>query len=367
MLFQIHRLLGVIAAVYILIVSASGVALVFDNELSNLLCPGPKIVVKEQKAPLQIIVANAEKSFPGYSVTGLSFPAEPERPVDVFASKDEGSWIQCIADPYSGNIFGLKQKSAVMEFIRELHYNLLLENGRRMNGIGAVCVVLIAVTGIAVACRGLIKCLTGLIKQASTNTKQKNLSVHSTIGICVLPFLILQSVGGIYFGFPNLFQKVLNRFVPVSAQQQPYKPISEENHNHEFRVENQLPGSQIDQLVATAKVCAKNENAFVDRISFPDKYNPTVQIWLKDSASSSPADPKTKVCLSPTTGKVVSLSPSQKPPLGDVIIQWLLSFHAGTLCGPASKCAWLLLGFMPAVLVITGLLSLARRNKESAI
>ncbi|MBS1953346.1 MAG: PepSY domain-containing protein [Cyanobacteria bacterium SZAS-4] len=364
MLFQIHKIFGVVSALYIIIMSLSGVALVFHDDLSDFLCATPKVVVQEAKATLSQIIENTEQFFPNHKVTGLIFSPDAERAIDVFASKEEGKFIQCLADPYTGKILGLKQTNAVLQFLRDLHFNLLTgSTGRTANGVGASCLLLLAVTGVAVSLQRYSKALFTMLKNTFRPEKLIARNLHITVGICALPFLIFQSIGGVYFGFPAVFQRCLNCIAPVSALKGAKElPANAEKLESKEHINNSAK-SQIDQIVLKAKSCSAKP-AFVERIAFPNKKSSAVQIWLRDSSSHDASAPKTKVFLSPTTGEVLALSTPESTPAGDTIIQWLLDFHFGKLFGILSKCAWLVIGLTPAVLAVTGLQMLI--NKSNA-
>ena len=361
MLFQIHKWIGLVAAVYIVVISVSGVAIVFHHELGDLLCPLPKVVVRDQKIPLNKIIENLERSAPGYKVTGLLLPPESQRPMDVYMSQGDGKWLDCLIDPYTGQNFGLRKKNKVLEFIRDLHFNLLLgQPGRIANGIGGICFLALSISGVVLALVRYPKSLLAFTRQTFKKGKQNDRSVHITLGNFVLLFLIVQSVSGIYFGFPKIFQSGVNIFAPVSALRPSIEPNSvnqfDESKSHQSK-------KRIDQLVDKAKSRVGN-NAVVDRIAFPDNSNNSVQIWLKDSPSSRSKNSLTKVCLSPTTGEVVFFAPSGNAPMGDMILQWLSDFHFGTLFDFTSTCAWVVLGLLPIILVQTGInmFLIQRRN-----
>lgn len=350
--FAIHRWAGAIAAIYILIMSLTGVSLVFYDELNELLCPPPQIVARENQVTFTRIIENTKREFPGYNVTGVIVASERLRPTAVFAAKDGGEKISCEVDPYTGAVLGKKKQSEVLKFIRDLHFNLLAgKTGRMVNGVGAAALLLVSLTGVIVWWRGVSNWLAGFKMQLSGNLKRVNWNLHSALGAWVLPFLVLQSIGGFYFGFPQFFEQNLNRFAPVSAQKQLAEPDSDGD-----RSSTKAPATPptIDQLVEIAKEQAK-DSAFVERIAFPDKRRSSVRIWLKDSIDADTNAPRTQVFLAPKTGEVLAVSRSDQPPAGDQIIQWLLRFHFGTWFGITSKCAWLLVGLTPAILSLTGL------------
>jgi uncharacterized iron-regulated membrane protein len=353
--FILHKWIGAIVALYILVMSLTGVSLVFHDELSAWLCPNPAVEGRAERASFGKLIENTELGFPGYKVTGVIVAAEPLQPTSVFAAKGEGEKIHCQVDPYTGTLIGLKKESEVLKFLRELHFNLLNgKTGRAVNGIGAACLFALAVTGIIVWWRGLTNWMQGFRISFSGSLKRVNWSAHSALGAWILPFLLLQSISGFYFGFPTFFEQNLNVFAPVSNQKKIVEPDANEPASLSSAGGGTITKPGIDKLIEIAQAQSRSR-AVVERIAFPDKRRNSVRVWLKDSPVADANAPRTQVFLAPSTGQVLAVSTSESPPAGDQIIQWLLRFHFGTFFGTASKCAWLLVGLTPAVLATTGL------------
>jgi len=352
-IFLIHKWVGVVVALYILLMSLTGVSLVFHDELSAWLCPSPKISVQAERTSFSDIVRNSEKEFLGYKVTGLIVSHENTHPVDVFTATKDGKKIHCEVDPFTGKVLGVKKENDVLKFLRDLHFNLLNgKTGRIANGVGAACLFTLVVTGLVVWWRGITNWLDGFRLPLKGSLKRVVWNLHSVLGIWLLPVLLVWSISGFYFGFPEFFEKNLNAIVPVSSQKKLAEPDdNDSNPEQSPKVSVAIP---IDRFVEIAKK-QSSSRFFVERIAYPDKRRKSVRVWLSDSEYADPNNPRTQVFLDPNSGKVLAVSTSEKPPMGDLIIQLLINIHFGRFLGTISKTAWLLIGLTPAVLSITGL------------
>jgi uncharacterized iron-regulated membrane protein len=372
--FFVHRWVGAVLALYMLVISLTGVSLVFHDELSEWACPSPAVKVLSTTTRYAKIIENSEAAYPGYKVTGLIVPDEESQPIDVFALKGDNERINCQVDPYSGTVLGLKSKNAVLETLRDLHFNLFAgKTGRMVNGAGGLLLALLSITGVVVWWRGVAKWLNGFKMSFRGSMKRINWSIHSALGIWVLPFLLLQATSAFYFGFPNFFEQNLNKFAPVSNQKKLEEPEASKLENEGSNSESGSPGLEpdIDKLISIARQNA-GSNSAVFRIAFPDKRRHSLRIWLKNSMETNENAPTTQVFMAPKTGQVLAVSTSEAPPTGDQIITWLIKLHFGTFAGTISKCAWLFVGLTPAILSLTGLFLFAngiaaRREKKSEL
>ncbi len=373
--FFVHRWVGAVLALYMLVISLSGVSLVFHDELSEWACPSPAVKVLSTKISFAKIIESSEAAYPGYKVTGLIVPDEESQPTDVFALKGDNERINCQVDPYSGTVLGLKSKNAFLETLRDLHFNLFAgKTGRMVNGAGGLLLAVLSLTGVVVWWRGVAKWLNGFKMSFRGSMKRVNWSIHSALGIWALPFLMLQATSAFYFGFPNFFEQNLNAIAPVSNQKKMKEPTTSELTSAGISSEPSYSGPRrsepdIDKLISIARQKA-GFNSAVFRIAFPDKRRNSVRIWLKNSAETNENAPTTQVFMEPKSGQVLAVSTAEAPPAGDQIITWLIKLHFGTFAGTTSKCAWIFVGLTPAILSLTGLFLFAhgiaaRRERKS--
>lgn len=362
LIFTLHKWVGAIVALWLLSQSLSGVSLVFRDELEEMLSPAPAVTVGEKRVTFAALIENTQKKFADYKVTGFICPRSSSRPIQIFAANDREKKLALNADPYTGAILGLKRENEVLEFLADLHHNLLNgKTGRAINGIGASCLFALILTGMVIWWRGIKDWLSGFRVSFKGNFRRVNWNLHSAVGVWALPFLLIWSISGFYFGFTAFFEKSLNAVFPVSAQKQlapPDEKIALEESQDQITGNMAIAAMHgakpdLDKMVQTAIAATPRED-FVERIAFPDKRRPTLRIWLCNSLSAD-SNTKTQVFLDPKSGEVVAVAPSDAAPTGDVILQLLTRLHFGNFWGFASKSIWIFIGLTPAIMAVSGL------------
>ena len=106
----------------------------------------------------------------------------------------------------------------VLEWCVDLHENLLLGTlGRAINGVGAVCLTLLCLTGAVIWWPGITYWRRSLTVNWRASLARVNWDLHNALGFWCLLFVLLWGVSGIYFVFPQPFNAILNFFQPPGA------------------------------------------------------------------------------------------------------------------------------------------------------
>jgi uncharacterized iron-regulated membrane protein len=93
-----------------------------------------------------------------------------------------------------------------VEWIVRLHSNLLAgEVGRFVNGIGAISLTSLAVTGAMIWWPGMKFWRRSLTVNWRSNFPRINWDLHSALGFWAFFFVLLWGISGIYFTFPEWF------------------------------------------------------------------------------------------------------------------------------------------------------------------
>jgi uncharacterized iron-regulated membrane protein len=159
-LFKIHLWTGMIAGLYILVISVTGSAVVFRREFTRWMLTGHS--------------------------RGDPFP-----------------WAM-----------------SVFEWLVDLHDNLLGgHTGRTVNAIGGIAVMVLAITGVVIWWRGAANWARGLMVRRGTGWRRFTFDLHSALGIWIMAFIVLWAISGVYFGFPGLFLAVIEFFEPENFEQ----------------------------------------------------------------------------------------------------------------------------------------------------
>jgi len=92
-----------------------------------------------------------------------------------------------------------------VEWIVDLHENLLFgEDGRFVNGIGAICVIVLCLTGAIIWWPGINNWRRALTVNWESLFARFSWDLHSAMGFWGFLFVLLWGISGFYFSFPNL-------------------------------------------------------------------------------------------------------------------------------------------------------------------
>jgi uncharacterized iron-regulated membrane protein len=99
----------------------------------------------------------------------------------------------------------------------ELHDDLLAgDTGRSVNGMGAVLLIMVALTGIVVWWPGIQRWRRSLVVHRNVKWRRFLWDLHSMMGFWTFGVIILFGLSGAYLGNPELFQDLADRIQPVT-------------------------------------------------------------------------------------------------------------------------------------------------------
>jgi uncharacterized iron-regulated membrane protein len=102
-----------------------------------------------------------------------------------------------------------------IDWVVDLHENLLFgQNGRLVNGIGAIGLTLLILTGIVVWWPGINNWRRALTLNWRASFARFNWDLHSAMGFWGLLFVLMWGLSGFYFAFPNTVNALFAFFDP---------------------------------------------------------------------------------------------------------------------------------------------------------
>src|SRR5439155_23046410 len=99
----------------------------------------------------------------------------------------------------------LYSKVSVEWLVKRDEHLLAGATGRRINGIGAVCLALLCLTGAVIWWPGTTHWRRGLTVDWSAHFPRISWDLHSALGFWFFGFVAIWAVSGIYFAFPQPF------------------------------------------------------------------------------------------------------------------------------------------------------------------
>ena len=194
---------------YIFTMSVTGSVLVYSNELYRAATPSP--IISKDAAPrlTDAELAQAAKHvYQGYDVERMTRPRNPDQAVDVWLRRGKDSKKR-LFDPRGGADLGDSVSTSIRLISKtlELHDDLLAgPRGRKVNGIGAGSLLLLAGTGLAIWWPGIKSWRRSLVLHRGVGWKRSIWHLHSMAGFWSFAFIVVFGLSGIYLSFPEAVQ-----------------------------------------------------------------------------------------------------------------------------------------------------------------
>lgn len=220
-LFQVHLWSGIGVGLYLVVISVTGSILVFRSELRQTFMPQPVFVeaIGERMDSDQILAA-AERVYTDGDVSIFAERDIPTQAVTISVNQ-EGEVQQMLLDPFTGADLGHAMPTGwrATTWLLDLHDNLLSgETGRKFNGIGAILMTLLSVTGIIIWWPGAEMWRRSLTIDFRANWRRLNWTLHSAIGFWTLLFVFMWGFTGIYLCFPQVFTAFVDYVEPFNME-----------------------------------------------------------------------------------------------------------------------------------------------------
>lgn len=214
-----HLWSGIAVGLYILMISVTGSVVEYSNEIYRAATLKP--IISKGSGPRltdQQLAEAARRLYPGYRVLRIGRGRDPDQAVDVWLGRGSHT-SKRLFDPRSGADLGNSVPPGIWLISRllDLHDNLLGgPTGRKVNGLGAFAVIVVAVTGLVIWWPGVKTWRRSLILHRRVGWKRWTWHLHSMIGFWSFAFLLIFGVSGIYLAIPQPFEDLVDRLEPLT-------------------------------------------------------------------------------------------------------------------------------------------------------
>jgi len=217
-LFQVHLWTGLGVGLYVVVISLTGSVLVYRSELRQRFDPQPRTVsVAGTRLSPDALIAATRQVFPEAEIEVWTEPDDPALAVTM-SVEDRGSGRDLLLfDPYTGAYLGnsLPVGWRLTTWTLDLHDNLLGgDTGRTVNGVGALLLAVLSLTGLVIWWPGIDGWRRALVVDWRANWRRVNWSVHSAFGFWTMLFIFMWAFTGIYLAFPEPFAAVVDYLEP---------------------------------------------------------------------------------------------------------------------------------------------------------
>lgn len=347
MLFQAHLWVGVAAALYVLVVSVTGAALVFRIHLQR--AAHPELLTAGNDGPqadVATVLESVRNTYPNGRLTGIDAPTTV-RPTHLAYVTEGGRFRTVLIDPVTAAVLGELPEHSAVRTLQDLHFDLLAGRaGRAVNGIGALCLLLLCLTGPFIWWPGRAGWRRGFTVGWRRPWRRMTWELHGAVGIWTLVLTAGWAVTGAWFVFPGEFRAAVNRISPLTAVRPP-----QSDPGGAPSVGSRPSWRKMVELARPAE-----PGAFVARVVLPATDEAPFRVLFADHRPTPLGSRHLRtVYLDQYTGERLAAPVPTAPTLGDTVTAWVGPLHFGNFGGPGIRAIWLVTGLAPGLLAATGL------------
>ena len=217
--FQIHLWCGIAIGLYALVIGASGSALMFRQDLQAWSYPEvfSRPLPASALASPDTVVTELRTRFPDERFSGVDYPTYRRGTFLAYLTKGN-DFRSVFLDPATGRFAGELPKSGWIQRLQDLHFNLWSgPTGLAVNGAGALCLLLMTLTGLVIAWPGRVGWGRALVVDRRRGWKRLTWEIHRATGVWALVFLAMWAITGAYFAFPAPVRRLVSAVLPAGT------------------------------------------------------------------------------------------------------------------------------------------------------
>ena len=340
-LLKIHLIVGLVAAIELILLGGTGALLVFEPELEHLQNPALWHVQPEGKAlDIAELVARVQKNNGGSKITGLRFSDDPGIAAGATLQGAGGKSFSVTVNPYTGAVLGsLAGTNTWLPKVHQFHTNLLLgANGKVITGTAAILLVVLSLTGLILWWPRRIWRMDGF-----KSGRKVNFDLHNALGFWSSVFMLMFGLTGIVIHWDEEATQLVGRLTgtPPRLAIPAMPPVNPDAH----------PASIAAVYEAATKAVP---GAAVNSMQGLNSTKAPVRVTMRFPEDRTPAG-RTNVYIHPVTGEVLMAQDSRTAPPGYRWVKlWNRQFHTGDEFGMFSRILTSLASLSLPLLAITG-------------
>lgn len=358
-----HRWFGLIAGVWLILLSATGSAIAFYDELDVALNPDLRTVAAGRgQAPVAGIVARAEAAFPGFAPTQIDLPDREGESVWMIGRAVGADGVprrlHVFSDPADGRVLGWREPGTIrldrrhlMDVLYGLHVDLLLGAWVTwLFGLVSLLWIIDHALSLILAVPRLARWRDAFLVAGRKGSLKQLYDLHRAPGMWAFPVTLVLAVTGVTLAWPDDARNLVRTVAPVSERL------------HETWPEVASPADPIPLDRAMAAVAPR------DRI---DSLRPLPEHGVVAVRTFDPRDPDSQgrlwTYVSLTDGRIVAARHDNGSGAGDAFFAWQYPLHSGQAFGLTGRILVFLGGLATVMLAVTGAWLWLRRRRPRPV
>ncbi|MEO6239591.1 MAG: PepSY-associated TM helix domain-containing protein [Vicinamibacterales bacterium] len=347
-LLWLHRWVGVVSAVFLLLIALTGCALIFENALDRRLNASLAYVTpQDTRLALQTLVERTGAALPGVRVGSVRVDPEPSFATSLSLSNR----LTAFVNPYTGELLGTRDTQ------QGLARNIHLLHTRFMAGYaGELFVGWLTVLTLAMSISGIYLWWPRQIFVVGrySSWRRANFDLHSVLGLWASGLIFLISLSGIIIAFEKTTDPLILKMNPGPAP------------TFDRLKSTPVPGGQritVDQALAAAT--AALPGAAVSNISLPAKPTDIYRLTAKFPEDRTPAG-RSRLYIDQFSGAVLGLESTRSAPAGTRLLNLKRSAHTGDIIGTPSQVLYFIGSLALTGQIVSGVLIWWKPKRKAA-
>src|SRR3954469_1206897 len=336
-LLTLHQWVGLAAGLFLIVISISGSALVFENEIDRALNPATSFVTPAaQRLPVEALAARVAAAYPNDPVTGVRIAARADQAREISLRSRHAAMV----NPYTGEVLGLRDhEKSFARWLHLLHTRFDLgEVGEKMVGGFSVAMLGLALSGLVLWWPRKI-----LRVGAASSWKRTNFDLHNVLGFYSSLVMLCITLSGVLIAFEATTDPLVRRLNPPAAPARaPESTLA--------------PGAtriSIDRAIAIAGDALPG--AFASNVALPAGAKGVLRVFKKFPEDRTPAG-RSRVVLDQFSGAVLQVENTRTAQIGTRILNLKRSAHTGDIFGAPTQALYFVVSLGIALQAITGAL-----------
>lgn len=341
---RLHNFVGILGGLFLVVMGLTGSAIVFHQEIDHALNTHLMQVLPQGKPVLINTFWNSvQTQVPGGRLESIQMPQTPNETYRFGFNTKDKTLREVFVHPYTGKVLGMRQgdRTPVMSFLYNLHHDLAAGNmGLWLVGFSGIILMLQSITGL-VLWTGWRKLKNGFRVRWRAPTPLLSFDLHNVGGVIANFFLLLSGFTGVVIVGAHI---VLAPPAEAAKVPQPFAP----------RIELSELLRKADSAIPKGTTTS---------IAFLDAQTMVVTKKLPQDHARFYFS---SVTLDGSTGKTLEVNEVSEPALMWKFLIPIADLHFGTFGGLPTRIFYVLVGLMPTVLFVTGLVNWRRRRSLGA-
>lgn len=197
--YSVHKWAGLLTGALFLVTALTGFILLFTEDAD--LFRRPKVAVGASYADLGPALVEAVDSHPGYALTAVRLPTQPDLAwLGFLRNPQDGQRVLVDLDPYSGKVLGYRDYDSVLfRILLDLHYTYYAGTwGKVASSLVALCLVVLSLTGFWIY-RGAIADLFRWRLRRGLSARGTLIWLHKWTGLWTLALSLIWGSTGVVF------------------------------------------------------------------------------------------------------------------------------------------------------------------------